>query len=206
MTIRLVASDGVQPCPWGSEPDCPWCFGTGYLKPNQNGDQFGWVSAEPSPASADTLTKKDSTVATKKKASTDWQSGDKVFFNGGFYGTVVGPAAGVSGTYEVRGARGEVAVPGSTLIAADGSTTAWGEEGKLQQDYDGNPKVEIATCGNCNKSWNDELITSVTPAPSAMCPFCNGMKEPIVATKKTAIDRDANNWDTCEVGLWFAND
>lgn len=27
------------------------------------------------------------------------------------------------------------------------------------------------TCGTCGLSWNDNLVTSYTPAPSARCPF-----------------------------------
>lgn len=29
----------------------------------------------------------------------------------------------------------------------------------------------IATCGTCGQSWDDLLITSMTPAPSGRCPF-----------------------------------
>jgi len=28
-----------------------------------------------------------------------------------------------------------------------------------------------ATCGTCNRSWDDGKVTSITPAPSARCPF-----------------------------------
>jgi hypothetical protein len=28
-----------------------------------------------------------------------------------------------------------------------------------------------ATCGTCNRSWDDTVSTSVTPAPSGRCPF-----------------------------------
>ena len=28
-----------------------------------------------------------------------------------------------------------------------------------------------ATCGTCNRSWDDTISTSVTPAPSGRCPF-----------------------------------
>ncbi len=27
------------------------------------------------------------------------------------------------------------------------------------------------TCGRCGLSWDDDLITSMTPAPSGRCPF-----------------------------------
>lgn len=38
-------------------------------------------------------------------------------------------------------------------------------------DDDGNERVVVATCGECGRSWNDAAISSVTPAPSARCPF-----------------------------------
>lgn len=38
-------------------------------------------------------------------------------------------------------------------------------------DDDGKPKVDMATCGHCGRTWNDALGTSITPAPSARCPF-----------------------------------
>jgi hypothetical protein len=30
---------------------------------------------------------------------------------------------------------------------------------------------EIVTCGHCGLSWDDALVTSMTPAPAARCPF-----------------------------------
>jgi hypothetical protein len=27
------------------------------------------------------------------------------------------------------------------------------------------------TCGHCGLSWDDAIITSMTPAPAARCPF-----------------------------------
>ncbi len=32
-------------------------------------------------------------------------------------------------------------------------------------------KERISTDGNCGLSWDDSIITSMTPAPSARCPF-----------------------------------
>lgn len=32
-------------------------------------------------------------------------------------------------------------------------------------------KAVIATCGECGRSWDDSIVTSMTPAPSARCPF-----------------------------------
>mgnify|MGYP007044121884 CR=1 FL=1 len=34
---------------------------------------------------------------------------------------------------------------------------------------------EIATCGECGRSWDDSIPTSMTPAPSGRCPF-EGMR------------------------------
>jgi hypothetical protein len=28
-----------------------------------------------------------------------------------------------------------------------------------------------ATCGTCHRTWDDAHVTSVTPTPSARCPF-----------------------------------
>lgn len=42
-----------------------------------------------------------------------------------------------------------------------------------RKTYNWNMKqvIETTTCGHCGRSWNDALITSRTPAPSARCPF-----------------------------------
>lgn len=34
---------------------------------------------------------------------------------------------------------------------------------------------EIATCGECGRSWDDSIPTGMTPAPSGRCPF-EGMR------------------------------
>lgn len=41
----------------------------------------------------------------------------------------------------------------------------------LRYDDDGHAIVDIATCGTCGRSWNDALVSSVTPVPSGRCPF-----------------------------------
>jgi len=38
-------------------------------------------------------------------------------------------------------------------------------------DENGNEVVDIVTCNTCGRSWNDAAVSSVTPAPSARCPF-----------------------------------
>lgn len=30
---------------------------------------------------------------------------------------------------------------------------------------------DVVTCGDCHRSWDDAVVTSMTPAPSARCPF-----------------------------------
>ena len=34
---------------------------------------------------------------------------------------------------------------------------------------------EIATCGDCGRSWDDSIVTGMTPTPSGRCPF-EGMR------------------------------
>lgn len=34
------------------------------------------------------------------------------------------------------------------------------------------PDASVSTCGGCGRSWDDAHITSITPAPGALCPFC----------------------------------
>lgn len=38
-------------------------------------------------------------------------------------------------------------------------------------DDDGNPIIDIVTCGHCGRSWNDALSTQLTPTPGGRCPF-----------------------------------
>lgn len=35
----------------------------------------------------------------------------------------------------------------------------------------GEAAVALSTCGYCGLSWDDDIVTSMTPAPSARCPF-----------------------------------
>jgi hypothetical protein len=30
---------------------------------------------------------------------------------------------------------------------------------------------DLTTCGQCGRSWDDAVVTGITPAPSARCPF-----------------------------------
>lgn len=36
--------------------------------------------------------------------------------------------------------------------------------------YNSEP-LDLATCGTCGLTWDDGKVTSITPAPSARCPF-----------------------------------
>jgi hypothetical protein len=49
-------------------------------------------------------------------------------------------------------------------ISEDNGATA-------QRDDNGTVVVETATCGNCDKEWNDALISGSTPTPSGRCPY-----------------------------------
>ena len=35
--------------------------------------------------------------------------------------------------------------------------------------------MTVMTCGHCGRSWDDARVTSMTPVPSARCPF-EGMR------------------------------
>jgi hypothetical protein len=39
------------------------------------------------------------------------------------------------------------------------------------RQYEAKNPIAVATCGHCGRSWDDGRITSITPAPSARCPF-----------------------------------
>ena len=62
--------------------------------------------------------------------------------------------------------------PSRFLILPDGTR----EEGRLQEDADGRPIVDETTCNVCGFTWNDALITSVTPTPAGRCPNEYGHK------------------------------
>jgi hypothetical protein len=77
---------------------------------------------------------------------------------------------------------------------ADG---VWVPEGRSILDTTGNPKTDHVTCGNCGRTWTDAVITGITPAPSALCPFCNATA--YEASRKTsrrtaAFDYEGNGW------------
>lgn len=62
---------------------------------------------------------------------------------------------------------GSVAYPPDLdLILPDGTRYA----GRYQFDADMRPVVQLATCLACDFTWNDALITALTPTPSGRCP------------------------------------
>lgn len=61
----------------------------------------------------------------------------------------------------------------SALVLPDGTR----HEGRLRHDDDGRPIVDMATCGTCGFTWNDALVTGITPVPSGRCPNEYGHEE-----------------------------
>jgi hypothetical protein len=59
----------------------------------------------------------------------------------------------------------------SEIAPENTAVSGWGETGRFQRDEMGVRIVRTATCGACGRSWDDALGTSITPAPSARCPF-----------------------------------
>ena len=48
----------------------------------------------------------------------------------------------------------------------------WQTSAKRNHDGpNGEHRPDIATCGHCGRSWDDGLITGITPTPSGRCPF-----------------------------------
>lgn len=42
---------------------------------------------------------------------------------------------------------------------------------ELRYGDDGEPIIELATCGVCGRTWNDAAVSGVTPVPAGRCPF-----------------------------------
>lgn len=63
-----------------------------------------------------------------------------------------------------------------SLIESEEISEANGAEAR--KDENGNTVEDIATCGECGKSWNDALVSGSTPAPSGRCPY-EGIHEEI---------------------------
>lgn len=45
------------------------------------------------------------------------------------------------------------------------------EDHPVQPLTPGQPAEDRATCGYCGLSWDDAVVTSMTPTPSGRCPF-----------------------------------
>jgi hypothetical protein len=54
----------------------------------------------------------------------------------------------------------------ASLVLPDG--TAY--EGRQPLDSNGDPITDLATCGTCGFTWDDALISAVTPVPAGRCP------------------------------------
>ena len=68
--------------------------------------------------------------------------------------------------------------PPSIQVAHEGiggsTKEVWMEPGNQVQVVETVPRPweeDIVTCGSCGLSWDDAIVTDITPAPSAHCPF-----------------------------------
>ena len=59
----------------------------------------------------------------------------------------------------------------SSLATAAAAMQHYLDSAETSLDGDGNPKIDLATCGTCGRTWNDAAQTEYTPAPSGRCPF-----------------------------------
>jgi hypothetical protein len=50
-----------------------------------------------------------------------------------------------------------------------------GDDGTRDPDH----VPDVATCGTCGRSWDDAVVTSCTPAPSARCPLEYDHADPV---------------------------
>lgn len=44
---------------------------------------------------------------------------------------------------------------------------------RLSRYEETHPQARLATCGSCERTWDDAHVSGVTPAPASLCPFCN---------------------------------
>lgn len=61
------------------------------------------------------------------------------------------------------------------------------ESGRIRYDDDGRPIHDYAKCGHCGRIWDDAIGTSLTPAPSARCPFEYEHHYPQSATERRRV-------------------
>lgn len=76
---------------------------------------------------------------------------------------------------------------GTALVLTDGTRY----DGRLQYDGNGRPVMDWTTDGACGFRWNDALMTSLTPAPSARCPNEYNHDEPDAEDDAEDDTRDA---------------
>lgn len=59
-----------------------------------------------------------------------------------------------------------------------------------------------AKCGTCGRAWNDEKSTSVTPTPSARCPFEYEHEPPTVMQEQVVVLRIRRPADGTSPAEW----
>ena len=77
---------------------------------------------------------------------------------------------------------------------------------KIPADYPVQPRAKSlckdpATCGTCHLTWDDAIVTSMTPAPSARCPFEQFHKPP----KPVKVRRPVYLWRNQYGDIVFAS-
>jgi hypothetical protein len=63
------------------------------------------------------------------------------------------------------------------------------------------PDADIATCGVCDRSWDDSVATACTPTPSGRCPFEYDHDEYEAQSARDARERgygDRTYWEYLE--------
>ena len=62
------------------------------------------------------------------------------------------------------------------------------ERRAIQHDY---PMTDQATCSACGETWDDAVVTSVTPTPAGRCPFEYEHPDPVPCVRVTTAGRYA---------------
>lgn len=59
--------------------------------------------------------------------------------------------------------------------------------------------TDLVTCGTCGLTWDDAIVTQMTPAPSARCPFEPFHPEPV--DNRPLIELARNNAGRLHIGV-----
>jgi hypothetical protein len=62
--------------------------------------------------------------------------------------------------------------------------------------------ADPVTCGSCHRTWDDAVITSVTPTPSPRCPFEHWHRGDPYRTRPTKSTKLTDHWVQNDTGLW----